>query len=406
MRNRFLLLFLFICGSLFAQKKIIRGTVYNEKGPFQDVAVYFNNSMIGTATNKKGEFSIPVIEGNHQLIVSFLGFKTITYNLDTKTYSKPLVFALVEDENMLDEIIIGKTKYDDDWKYNLTRFKQEFIGRTELAKDCEILNPKVLYFEYEAEKKKLTAFARAPLKIRNKGLGYKITYDLKQFIIEGNRVEYLGFSKYENLKGNKRKQRKWEKNRLKAYNGSATHFYKTLLNKSTYKEGFIVNQFKRIPNQERPTEKEIKKARELVRLSKSMINFSKKIDAPITAIDSALLVLRKVRLPKFKDYLYRTKVPGDSLISIKSGFPYLDFKNNLSVIYTKEKEEKGFILRNMFSKKRKPLPQTSSLIPLSIPTMLNKRGLLLNPLDMFFEGYWSYEKFADSLPLDYIPTKN
>ena len=124
MRNRFLLLFLFICGSLFAQKKIIRGTVYNEKGPFQDVAVYFNNSMIGTATNKKGEFSIPVIEGNHQLIVSFLGFKTITYNLDTKTYSKPLVFALVEDENMLDEIIIGKTKYDDDWKYNLTRFKQ------------------------------------------------------------------------------------------------------------------------------------------------------------------------------------------------------------------------------------------------------------------------------------------
>ncbi len=406
MRNRFLLLFLFICGSLIAQKKIIKGIVYNENGTFQDVAVYFNNTMIGTTTNKKGEFSIPVNEGNHQLIVSFLGFKTITYNLDTKTYSKPLIFAMIEDENMLDEIIIGKTKYDNDWRYNLSRFKKEFIGKTELSEDCKILNPKVLYFDYDPKKRKLTAIAKAPLKIKNKGLGYKITYDLKQFFIEGNQIVYLGFSRYENLKGSKRKLRKWKKNRLKAYNGSATHFYKTLLNKSTYEEGFVVNQFKRVPNLERPTKEKIKKARKLINLSKSMIDFSKKITAPKTALDSAILTLRKAKLPKFKDLLYRTKVPIDSLISIKNNLPYLNFKDNLSVIYTKEKEEIGFILRNVFSKKREALWQTSSLIPLSIPTMLNKRGVLLNPLDVFYEGYWSYEKFANALPLDYNPPKD
>ena len=303
MKYHFLFLFLFITATLFSQKITIRGTVYDGKSPFQEVAVYFNNTMIGATTKENGEFSIPVKEGNYQLIVSYLGYKTITYNLDTKTYIEPLVFALVEDENMLDEIIIGSTKYDADWKYNLSRFKQEFIGITALAKDCEILNPKVLHFDYEPKKRKLTAIARAPLQIKNKGLGYKITYDLKQFIIDGNQITYLGFSRYENLKGSKRKQQKWKENRLKAYNGSATHFYKTLLNKSTYKEGFIVNQFKRVLNPERPSEEEIKKARELVRLSNARINFTKKIGVPKNAINSALLVIRKVRLPKFKDYL-------------------------------------------------------------------------------------------------------
>ena len=57
----------------------------------------------------------------------------------------------------------------------------------------------------------------------------------------------------------------------------------------------------------------------------------------------------------------------------------------------------------MFRKTRIPLPQTSSVIPLKSPSILDKNGILINPLSVFYEGYWSYEKFADSLPLDYVP---
>ncbi len=385
---------------MFAQITIT-GTVYDKNGPLEGTAVYFNNTMVGTTTNENGEFSIKAKEGQYELIVSYLGYKTINYPLKTSTYKNPLKFTLLEDENMLSEIVIRKTVYDDEWKHSLIRFKQEFIGQTELAEDCKILNPKVLHFEYDAKNNILTAIAREPLEIKHKKLGYKITFDLESFIINKNYVTYLGYSRYENLKGSKRKQRKWKENRLKAYNGSFTHFYQSLIKNTTYKDGFIVHQFKRVLNPERPTEKQIKNARELVKLNRSRINFSKKIEEPKTSLDTALVVLRKARLPKSKDYLYKSKVPVNEIITKENGAYFLSFENNISVVYTKELEEKAYILRKAFSKPRKALPQTSSVIPLERPIEIDRNGLMVNPLNVYYEGYWSYEKFANSLPLDY-----
>lgn len=404
MKTRFLLFSLFISLSVLAQKTI-KGTVYDNNIPLENVAIYLNNTMLGTTTNVDGEFSLPVKDGQYELIVSFLGFKKINYSLNTSTYTKPLVFILEEDENVLDEIIIQKTVYDDEWKYNLSSFKREFIGLTELAKDCEILNPEVLHFEFNATENILTAFARKPLQIKHKSLGYLITFELEHFVINKNLVTYLGYSRYKEQKGSKRKQKRWKNNRLTAYNGSVIHFFKSVLNNTFEKEGFIVNQFKRVPNPERPSEKAIKKARELIRLSRSNINFSKQIDSPKTHLDSALVIVKKARSPKFKDYLYKTKLKKDDIITFKNLAFYLSFDDNLSIVYTKEKEELAYITRNAFSKIREPLPQTSSIITLNKNIVLDQNGTLLNPLDVFYEGYWSYEKFANSLPLDYEPTK-
>jgi hypothetical protein len=405
MKIRFFLLLFFTTSFLFSQITI-RGTVYDQNGPLQGTAVYFNNTMIGTTTNKKGEFSIPIKEGDHQLIVSYLGYKTISYSLNTANYNKPLTFALVEDENMLDEIIIKKTVYDDEWKYNLHRFEQEFIGRTELAKDCKIMNPKVIHFEYNAKKQILTAFPRKPLEIIHKGLGYKITYDLVDFTINKNYVSFLGYSRYENLKGSKRKQRKWKENRLKAYYGSYIHFYQSILNNTTYKDGFLVHQFKRLPNPERPSELAIKKALEIIKINNAAIPFYKIKNIPLTAIDSSLLVVKKARFSKFKDYLYKSKVPIDSLITKKNGHIFFDFEHNIMVVYTKEKEEKNYILREAFSKMRTPSFQTSYIIPNRMPIKIEKNGLLENTLSVTYEGYWSYEKFGNLLPLDYLPNSD
>ena len=314
-----------------------------------------------------------------------------------------MVFVLEEETNSLNEIVIKKTVYDETWRYNLSAFKREFIGITELSKDCKILNEKSLHFDFDAKNNHLTAFARAPLKIKHKGLGYLITYDLEEFSIHGNRVTYLGYSRYQNLKGSKRKQRKWAKNRAIAYYGSVQHFLQSLIKNTTYKDGFIVNQFKRVANAERPSEIEIKKAREIIKLNRNKINFSKKITVPKTSLDSALVVIRKVRLPKFKDYLYKSKVPVKDLISIDNGKFYLNFENNISVVYTNEKEEKSYIFRNPFSKPREATFQTSAIIPMNFPSEIDKNGALISPLDIFYEGYWSYEKFANSLPLDYEP---
>lgn len=402
MKKRFFFILLLIQFSVFAQITI-SGIVADKNGPLEGAAVYFNNTMLGTTTDVQGKFSIKVREGIYDLVVSYLGYKKIIYSLNTSNYKKSLVFKLEEEQNTLDEVIISKTVYNDEWKYNLEVFKREFIGRTEIAAGCKMLNPEVLHFNFDAKNNVLTAIAKKPLEIKHESLGYKIIYELEDFTINKNMVSYLGYSRYENLKGSKRKQLQWTKNRLTAYNGSYTHFYQTLLKNTTYQEGFIIHQFRRVPNPQRPSEEAIKKAREFVKLSKNPIDFSKKIEDPKTTLDSSIVILRKVNLPKSIDYLYKSSIPSDSIISVKNGVISLDFENNLSIVYTKEIEEKGYILRNPFSKMRAPLAQTSSIIPIKIPTILDKNGFMTNPLDVFYEGYWSYEKFGNSLPMDYDP---
>ncbi|MGY8908814.1 MAG: carboxypeptidase-like regulatory domain-containing protein, partial [Flavobacteriales bacterium] len=251
MRKTFFIFLVLFTISSFSQI-VIKGTVFEQNGPLENVAVYLNNTMLGTTTDENGEFSIPVKSGQYDLIVSYLGFKKINYSLNTATYSKPLVFALEEDDEMLNEIIIKKTVYDEEWKHNLAVFKTEFLGKTALAKDCEILNSEVLYFEYNAKVQILTAFARKPIQLKHKALGYSIIYELEHFRRTNEYVTYLGYSRYKELKGGKRKQKRWQKNRLKAYNGSPVHFFKSLLKDEFTAEGFIVNQFKRVPNPERP----------------------------------------------------------------------------------------------------------------------------------------------------------
>lgn len=400
MKNRFLLFLLFSSVSISSQI-VIKGTVYQENGPLEGVAVYLNNTMLGTTTNKNGEFSIPVKSGKYDLIISYLGFKKINYSLNTSTYNKPLVFALVEEENMLDEIIVKKTVYDDEWKNNFAVFKIEFLGITELAKDCEILNPEVLHFEYNTKEQILNAFARRPIQIKHKSLGYSIIYELEDFERTKTHVTYLGYSRYKELKGGKRKQKRWKENRLKAYNGSTTHFFKTVLNNKFKEEGFGVNQFKRIPNPKRPSEEEIRIARSIIIANNGIINFSRKIKNPLNALDSALVTIRKKKLPKFVDVIYKTQLSHNEIITFKNATYTFSFDDYLSVFYTKEKEELGYLRR--IRKNRKPSVQTSSLIPRNKPIKIDIKGILVNPLALFYEGYWSYEKFADSLPLDYIP---
>lgn len=402
MKNRFLLVFLFATCSSFAQTTI-KGVVYQAKKPIENVAIYLNNTTIGTTTNENGEFSIDVKEGQYELIVSYLGFQKINYSLNTSTYKKALSFSLIEEDNLLGEIIIKKIIYDDDWKYNLEIFKQEFIGKTKLSEDCKLLNPEVLFFDFNAKENTLTAYAKKPLQIKHQSLGYLVTYELESFIRNKNTITYLGYSRYQELKGGKSKQKRWNKNRVKAYNGSVIHFFKSVINNNFIDDGFIVHQFKRVLNTERPTEDEIKKARELVLLNKDLINSFKKIDTSNHALSNAIAILDKISLPKYKDYLYKSNLKKEDIITLKNESFYLSFDDNLAIVYTKEKEEIGYIKRNAFSKLREPLPQTSSIIPLINTIILDKSGVLANPLDVFYEGYWAYEKFGDSLPLDYDP---
>ncbi|GGG95286.1 hypothetical protein GCM10011416_10980 [Polaribacter pacificus] len=406
MRKALFISLFFISIISYAQTRISGKIVDKENTPLEGASVYLNNTTVGVSTNTEGEFYFTVDDGSYDLIVSYLGFKTIQYSLVTSSYKETLLFKLEESDNVLNEVVITKTKYDDTWRFNLNQFTENFLGRTLIAADCELMNPKTLHFEFDQKTNTLTAVAREPLKIKNKGLGYLITFDLVHFSLGLHTVNYYGYTKYENLKGSKRKQRKWDENRKKAYLGSKMHFVRSLIAGNTKEEGYNINQFRRELNPERPTDQEIAKARELIKLSNiNTFDYRFKTE-PETMIDSAMVVLQKVSLPKHKNYLYKQGVPLNDIRQKEGNNMILSFDNYLSIIYTKEAEEKNYIM-GLFGKKREPLNvQTSEMTMLVKKAILDPSGEIINPLDVFYEGYWAFEQFADALPLNYtLPIK-
>ncbi|MBL4641956.1 MAG: carboxypeptidase-like regulatory domain-containing protein [Flavobacteriaceae bacterium] len=389
--------------STFSQTYIEGKVTTNSNENLEGASVYLNNTTIGTTTNNKGEFRLKVSKGNYDLVVSFIGYSTSRLKINTNFKIGFLRLKLAPDLHILSEVVLKKTNYNADWKYNLSRFKSLFLGRSKLAKECIILNPKTLHFEYNSKTGELIAEAKEPLKIKHKDLGYLITYDLIKFSIKNQRLFFSGYARYRNLK--ERVKKKWKRNRLEAYNGSQVHFLKSLLKKNLTQDGFVINQFKRVRNPERPTDEEIKKARELIYLYRETINISRNITNPLTPLDSALVIAGKSSKPKYKDFLYKRNVPYNEMTSFSKGTPHLNFKNHLSIIYKNEKEEDNY-LKGMFGKMKQATGVQSSNITLTKgKSIIDLTGVLVDPDALFVEGYWAFESFANMLPLNYQPTK-
>ncbi|MGG6230331.1 carboxypeptidase-like regulatory domain-containing protein [Tenacibaculum sp. SDUM215027] len=395
-----LFIFLLFVSSISFSQILIKGNVFSETNkPLEGASIYFNNTTVGTITNSKGEFELKIKEGNYTLVISFLGYKTKQLFITPQKKDVSINIKLEEDSSVLNEVVIKKTVYDKNWEYNLARFKQAFLGRTKLAKTCKILNEKDLHFDYNIKTNTLTAFAKKPLKIKHQGLRYLITYDLIDFSLKKQRLFFSGFARYKNLRKNIK--RKWKQNRLEAYNGSQMHFLRSLTSKRLKEDGFIVNQFKRVQNPNRPSEEKIKIAKELLKLYGNSINLSKQITDPKTVSDSIIVTLQKAKLPKHQDYLYKKNIPYEDMIAYDSNTPFLNFKNYLMVIYTKESEEENYLI-GMFGKRKKASGvQTSNIVLLEENAQIDKSGVLINPNAIFNEGYWGFEAFANMLPLDY-----
>ncbi|CAM1371982.1 carboxypeptidase-like regulatory domain-containing protein [Tenacibaculum xiamenense] len=403
MKIRTFLFLAFLYSSTLLCQITIRGKVFLKNNEaLQGASVYLNNTSIGTITNNKGEFELKVKNGYYDLIISFLGFEKRLVKIKNESQEN-LKIQLTPSNNVLDEVIVKKTVYDDEWKYNLSRFKRAFFGKTNFAKECIIINEKDIFFNFNTKTNTLSAYSKKPIRIKNKALGYLITYELIDFSITSDQLVFSGYSQFKNLK--KKLKKKWLANRATAFHGSRMHFFRSLLNKTLKQEGFVVNQFKRIKNPERPSQEKIKQARELLKLA-GRIDISKKITTPKTAIDSAIVTLQKMRLPKFRDYLYKRNVPYSEMVTIKDNEVKLDFENFLSITYLKEAEEPAYLV-GMFGKTKKSSGvQSSSIVLLDGNVTMFPSGVVDNPTSVFNEGYWGFEAFAHTLPLDYTPPSN
>ena len=162
--------------------------------PLLFATVFISNSSIGTSTNKSGEFELTIPEGNHELVISYIGFQTFSYAISTKVLRPFYEFRILQETVELEESEV-KEKRDKAWYDNLTVFKTLFLGTSVNASNCEIKNPEVLILDGETVPGRLTARAKDILEIENPNLGYQIKYVLTGFEYNKvrNEVVYAGY---------------------------------------------------------------------------------------------------------------------------------------------------------------------------------------------------------------------
>lgn len=232
----------------FSQQQV-RGVVYDAatKKPLEAVVVYLDGTTKGTITDTDGRFAL-TIDANfdESIIISYLGYKTVVVNPSTIVNQENFLVYLTEEIESLDPIYLET----DDWsrEKKLRYFKKYFIGELEIQQKCKITNEKAIHLYYSSSEETLYASASVPLIIKNKYLGYEITYFLRTFELKFsvgssglrlvNSIYFSGTSffreYYRNIK-NKHIAR-----REKTFNGSKLHFMRSLALKKLEENNFRV----------------------------------------------------------------------------------------------------------------------------------------------------------------------
>ncbi|MEL6561754.1 MAG: carboxypeptidase-like regulatory domain-containing protein [Bacteroidota bacterium] len=372
---------------------VVKGRVLDEETdkPLPYASVFLNNSTFGAVADENGEFEFYTKPGNYDLIVNFFSYQPIIFPVEfTKESAKKFVFKMRPLEYDLEEVSVESTR-DKIWYKNFEVFKSTFLGSSINASKCEILNPEVLIIDFNQKTKTMKVRARDVLKIRNSGLGYDIDYllDTYEYNVGLGRVYFQGYPRFLEMKGRSGKKSKWSKARRKAYLGSPTHLFTSLVAGNSAAEGFSMIKIIRKLNPNRPTELEVKEAR-------SKLKSARISGVTISPNSDASSVMARSREPKFIQYTNNQPLTSDSLIVREGDKIYLDFEDHIQIIYDKEPSELAFT-GSISSKKT----QKSVMSLTGTKTEILENGMMLDPFAILFEGYMGWEKLGDMLPVDY-----
>lgn len=224
--------------------QVIKGTIFDNKTKeiIYSASIYFNGTSVGTLSDQAGNFTLDISKYQSMpLTISAIGY----YSFTIKDFSsaKPLIIFLSPKLFELDEVTVKSKFHPLQRMENLTIFRNEFLGTTSNSLNCKITNEDDILFKLSSDKDTLKAFAKNPLLINNKALGYDITYFLDKF-------EYSKQSKSFFFRGNilfkedstidARKKPYFEKKRYNAYLGSRMHFFRSLWINDLNSNGFTV----------------------------------------------------------------------------------------------------------------------------------------------------------------------
>lgn len=231
--------------SIAVNAQYISGKIINQSEErLSGASVYFDGSTIGTLTREDGSFKIKFSQqSNLTLVIRYLGYET--FYLPNPNPNSNYEIVMTPEENQLDEVVLDGSVFSR--KEMLKAFKRDFLGETKGGKKAKILNEDDIRFYYDKNDKSLFASSRRPIQIINKELGYKVEFDLIDFISEFSlvsldknyqRSNYFGGTSF--FKNISEENRKIKRKRLKAYEGSSRHFFNSLIHDNLEEENFDV----------------------------------------------------------------------------------------------------------------------------------------------------------------------
>lgn len=353
------------------------GTVRNKiTGEFiEDVIVYLDGTSLAGTTNENGYFRIEDIPlGSYKIVFSHISFNTRVYEFNKSVPGDLSVGTeLITNNNQLKEVevLANPLRLSEEKREMLEYFSDQFLGRSSNAIECQILNPEVLAFTRGINETDLRATASEPLIVQNYALGYLLFCELETFEATNNNVKYIGRVRFEELTPtSERQEKKWLKNRKKTYYGSIREFFKSAVEGKHRQRGyraFFVNTLDDVYSESVREEK----------LSEFLV-------------ETEIPLLYEVNLDKMLYITYSKELESEEYI--------IDMEKDIL-------QNISFNSNKLLFLNRKPDVQKSLLEVRTSPIYVDPNGNIVNPAGLSVSGYWSWERIADLVPINFDPRK-
>ncbi len=388
----------------------ITGRVLNQADtkPVADASVFLSNATIGGKTAANGTFTFKNVKpGKYQLVISIIGYENysqdVTINNSNITLPDITIFPKtigLKEVTVKPQSNANKTLYFD-------LFKDEFLGTSDFAKECKILNPELLDFDYDDATTTLTASSVDFLEIENPALGYRIKYLLTNFTfnITTKEIHYEGPVLFTEMQGTPKQEHRWQENREQAYEGSMMHLLRSVLSDRLEEEGFRVFRLAVYANPERPADDIIDAKLEKFAVKKSepgynadsMSYWKKKLSLPKTLTKLMPIPLTKAEI------MTSTGQPGTFALGGSSDGLLINYSKNRHFTETRSLAD----LNNLNYILNKPNNKELTLLSFDgAYTLFDSNGWIINPNSLVLKGILGLNRVGDLLPLNYEGPQN
>jgi len=333
----------------------VNGRVVNadNSNPIPDASIFLNNTTTGTKAAADGSFKLYNLRsGQYDLIVTVVGYQTHKQTITVSNNTTLPVIKMAPKTMMMNEVVIGGG--DPKRARKLRLFKDQFLGRSSFADQCEIANPETLILKFSNDETVLSAYTNDFLEITNNYLGYKLRYIVNNFVLDRRimSVAYEGYVSFEELEGSAQQKRKWAKNRGSVYYGSPTHFLREILANRLDKD-YMVRPF----------------------------CFKSVDENKVMKFDTL----------KVADYVHKTD---------QQNIFAVNYPGNLDVFYYPPGIPRQLATMGRETGNR---GQVGSIDFIDNNIFFDINGTILNPTGAFFKYQWGSTRVAQLLPVDYWP---